>query len=62
MMFSIHEIKYILNLPKKVNFLSILNCLYTTCNVSPIEKGCAEHAKLFLANPNNFGTKMFVTF
>ena len=64
MMFSTHEMKHIWYLPKKSIFSSFLYFLLATCNVSTTEKGGAENAKKRkkLANPNNFGTKIFVTF
>ena len=36
---------------------------FASCNVSPTGKGGTENAKTkILANPNKFGTKIFVTF
>ena len=48
--------------------LTQIRCLsrvlfFIRCNISPTENGGAENAKInFLANTNNFGTKIFVTF
>ena len=54
---------YLIFTLKELNFLFLLYFLLATCNVSPTEKGGAENAKTKkLANPDNFGTKIFVTF
>ena len=55
---------YLVFIEKKVNLLFILYFLKATCNISRTEKGGVENAKrnINLANPNNFGTKIFVTF
>ena len=59
LMLSTHEMKYIWYLPKKCKF-SFYFILYigyiTEMEVLKMQK------QFFLANPNNFGTKIFVTF
>ena len=58
---NFHEMKYI-GIYKKINILFILYFLKATCNVSPTEKGLLKMQKRkMLANPNSFGTKIFVT-
>ena len=55
---------YLVFTKKNVNVLFILYFIQATCNVQPNEKKevLKMQKRTFLANPNNFGTRMFVTF
>ena len=59
LMLSTHEMKYIWFLPPKKSKFSFNFILYIGYMITS-----AENAKtiFLLANPNNFGTKIFVTF
>ena len=62
MTFSTREMKYIWYLPKKSIFFYFILFL-AKCNVSPLKKKVLKMQKTkILANTNNFGTKIFVTF
>ena len=62
-MFSTQEMKYSWYLPKKVTF-SLFCTFYRLHTMShPLKKEVLKMQKrTFLANPNNLGTKIFVTF